>query len=134
MTGSAPFRNEDELEKIKAVAGTAEDGPVLMLNLNRYTEATAYPDGDLYRRYMTVLHDLLPKVGGKILWHSDVFGQAAGAQDIDEILAVWYPSHQAFLGMPKVPGEAENYELRRECVADAVIHRCPGGQAPLDGS
>lgn len=134
MTGEAPFRNADELEKIKAIAGTAQDGPIVMMNLNRYTPAAGYPDGALYQRYMRVLDALLPKVGGKMLWRSAVLGQAAGQQDIDEILAVWYPSHQAFLGMPQVPGAAENYDLRRECVATATIHRCPGSQAPLDGS
>ena len=134
MTGDAPFRNADELEKIKAIAGTDQDGPIVMMNLNRYTEAAGYPDGALYQRYMTALDALLPQVGGKVLWRSAVLGQAAGQQDIDEILAVWYPSHQAFLGMPQVPGAEENYELRRECVAEATIHRCPGAQAPLDGS
>lgn len=133
MTGGAPFRNADELEKIKAIAGTAEDGPVLMLNLNRYTDTAGYPDGDLYQRYMAALHALLPKAGGKILWRSDVLGQAAGEQDIHEILAAWYPSHQAFLEMPRAPGADENYKLRRECVAEAVIHRCPGDLMPLDG-
>ena len=134
MSGSAPFRNEDELDRIKAIAGTPEDGPVLMMNLNRYSEDAGYPDGALYRRYMTVLHELLPRVGGKILWRSGVIGQAVGKQDIDEILAAWYPSHQAFLDLPQAPGADENFRLRRECVAEAVIHRCSGDLVPLDGS
>lgn len=133
MTGSGPFRNEEELERIRAIADSEADGPVLMLNLNRYTEAAGYPNGELYRRYMTVLLELLPKVGGKILWQSGVLGQAVGKQNIDEILAAWYPSHRAFLDLPQAPGADENYRLRRECVAEAVIHRCPGDRAPLDG-
>jgi uncharacterized protein (DUF1330 family) len=104
-----------------------------MLNLNRYTDAAGYPDGDLYRRYMTVLDDLLPKVGGRILWRTRVLGQAVGEQAVDEILAVWYPSHQAFVDLPHAPGGEENFQLRQECVAEAVIHRCRGDLAPLDG-
>ena len=129
----APFRNPAELEKITAVAGTSDDGPIVMLNLNRYKDAAGFPDGALYRRYREALDALLPQVGGKILWHTPAWGQAAGNQEIDEILAVWYPSHQAFLDMPQQPGAEENYRLRQDCVAEATIHRCPGDRAPLDG-
>ncbi|MDD9929488.1 MAG: hypothetical protein OXR03_26980 [Rhodospirillaceae bacterium] len=129
----APFRNPAELEKIKAVAGTDADGPIVMLNLNRYKDAAGFPDGALYRRYRAALDALLPQVGGKILWHAPAWGQAAGTQAIDEVLAVWYPSHQAFLDMPQQPGAEENYRLRQDCVAEATIHRCPGDRAPLDG-
>lgn len=133
MTESdTPFRDPAELARIEAVAGTDADGPVLMLN--RYTEEAGFPDGDLYRRYMNALDALLPTVGGRIPWRSHVLGQAAGKQTIDEVLAVWYPSHQAFLDMPQQPGAEANYRLRRECVAEAVIHRCPGDTAPFDGS
>ena len=38
-------RDEKELEVIRAIAGTAEDRPVTMLNLNRYTTEAGYPDG-----------------------------------------------------------------------------------------
>ena len=63
----APFRNPAELKKIKAVAGTDADGPIVMLNLNRYKDAAGFPDGALYRRYREALDALLPEVGGKIL-------------------------------------------------------------------
>ena len=127
-------RNDAEMDVIRAIAGTEEDAPLVMLNLNRYTPAANYPSGALYRRYMEALDALLPRVGAKILWRSTVHGQAVGAQPIDEILAVWYPSHAAFLGMPDQPGAQENYRLRAEAVDYAVIHRCDGSKAPLDGT
>lgn len=63
-------RNESELEAIRAVARSGDDKPVLMLNLNRYAEGAGYPQGDLYRRYMSVLEVLLPRVGAEILWRT----------------------------------------------------------------
>ena len=126
MPANHLIRNEAEVEVIRAIANGSDDRPITMLNLNRYRTAAAYPDGALYRNYMTVLEQLLPKVGGKILWRSPVLGQAVGEQPLDEILAAWYPSHQAFLDLRNVAGAAENYQLRDQSVEYAVIHRCPG--------
>ncbi len=127
-----PFpRNERELLAIRAIAESGEDRPVLMLNLNRYTDAAGYPDGELYRSYMGVLASFLPTVGAKILWRTPVMGQPVGEQPIHEALGAWYPTHQAFLDLPKAPGAEENYRLRGLCVAYAVIHRCPGDHPPF---
>jgi len=127
-----PFpRDEHELQAIRAIADGGSDKPVLMLNLNRYANDAGYPDGPLYRSYMSVLRDLLPRVGAKILWRTPVYGQPVGDQKLDEILAAWYPTHRAFLELPNAPGAEENYRLRGLCVEYAVIHRCPGDQYPL---
>jgi hypothetical protein len=45
------------------------------------------------------LEQFLTTIGGKIPWRHPVFGQIVGDQPLDEILAVWYPSHQAFLDL-----------------------------------
>jgi len=127
-----PFpRDKQELQAIGAVADSGNDKPVLMLNLNRYARDAGYPHGQLYRSYMSVLADLLPRVGGKILWRMPVYGQPVGEQKIDEVLAAWYPTHRAFLELPNAPGAEENYRLRGLCVEYAVIHRCPGEQYPF---
>jgi hypothetical protein len=131
MTVKAISRNENELETIQAIANSGNDKPVIMLNLNRYSSDAGYPDGDLYCSYMSVLEDLLPHVGAKILWRTPVFGQAVGEQKLHEILAAWYPSHRAFLELPNAPGAEENYRLRGLCVEYAVIHRCLGDRSPL---
>ena len=124
MSVNATDRNREEIREIQAIAESGADRPVLMLNLNRYKPEVNYPLGESYRSYMAVLEELLPKVGGRILWRTPVLGQPVGEQALDEILAAWYPSHQAFLDLPRAPGADENFRLRRECVEHAVIHRC----------
>lgn len=131
MSEEAIRRNDDELDAIRAIAGGRHDAPVLMLNLNRYTDEARFPDGELYRSYMAVLEQFLPVVGGEILWRFPVYGQPVGAQRIDEVLAAWYPSHQAFVDLASAPGADENYRLRARAVDYAVIHRCPGIDGPF---
>ncbi len=131
MTKMAFPRNDAELEAIRAIVASGDDKPVVMLNLNRYVAQAAYPDGQLYRSYMSVLEALLSRVGAAILWRVPVYGQPVGEQAIDEVLAVWYPTHRTFLELPNTPGAEENYRLRGLCVEAAVIHRCAGDQPPL---
>ncbi|WP_235589608.1 MULTISPECIES: hypothetical protein [Sphingomonadaceae] len=83
---------------------------------------------------MLKLHDFCNRAGARILWCTPVFGQAVGTQHIDEILAVWYPTHKTFLDLSDAPGAKESYRLRGACVAYAVIHRCSGSNSPLDGN
>ena len=118
--------NDAELKIIREIAQSRNDCPVLMLNLNKYKEEAGFPGGRVYKDYMNVLSDLLPCVGGRILWRSVSLGRVVGEQDVDEVLAVWYPSHQAFLDLPTQPGGEENFRLRKTCVKSAVIHRCNG--------
>ena len=61
-----PNVNAEEIGVFNAIAGSSDDGPVLMLNLNRCVEEANFPDGELYREYMTVLDQLLIEVGGRI--------------------------------------------------------------------
>jgi hypothetical protein len=77
-------RNDAELAAIRAIAKSGNDQPVLMLNLNRYTQEAGFPNGELYRSYMSVLEEFLPVVGGKILWRHPVYGQPVGEQKLDE--------------------------------------------------
>lgn len=124
-------RNDRDLAIIREIAASGNDRPVLMMNLNRYRDSAGYPDGEAYTEYMRVLSKVLPEVGGKILWRGTVHGQTVGNQSIHEILAVWYPSHQAFLDLPNAPGAEENYRLREAAVEVAVIHRCDGDIPPF---
>ena len=116
--------NAEEIGIFNAIAGSSDDGPVLMLNLNRYVEEANFPDGELYREYMTVLAQLLIEVGGRILWRTKVRGTVVGTQNIHEALGIWYPSHQAFLDLMTAPSSARNMELRSKTVAHADLHRC----------
>ena len=118
--------NAMEFSKINKIAVSAEDKAVLMLNLNRYVPKAAYPNGELYRNYMRALNQLLEQLGGRILWQMPSFGQPLGGEKLHEIIAIWYPSHKAFLNLREMPGSAENFKLRGMCVEYAVLHRCPG--------
>ena len=98
-----------------------------MMNINGYKPEAGYPDGAPYRQYMAVLSGVLATLGAKIAWRLRVYGQPVGRQErFDEILAIWYPSHQAFLDFAAAPDAKENYRLRALCVERAVIHRCGG--------
>jgi len=130
---AAVRRNDSELTIVQEIATSGADRPLLMMNLNRYKPEAGFADGALYKAYHTALTKVLPNVGGKILWESAVQGQMVGEQPIHEILAVWYPSHQAFLDLPTVQDADENFRLRGQAVEYAVIHRCDGEIAPLAG-
>ena len=45
---------------------------------------------------------------------------------LDEKLAYWYPSQEAFLSMISSPHRIDNFELRKKLIVITVIHRCDG--------
>ena len=65
MNKAVDERNDEELSRMRTIAAGGSDRPVLMLNLNRYTTAADFPNGELYRAYMSVLTAFLPVVGAK---------------------------------------------------------------------
>lgn len=119
-----PHVNPEEIDTFRKIAQSDADVPVFMLNLNKYNANANFPDGRLYKDYMTVLDTLLAQVGGKILWRTKVFGHVVGKQDIDEAIGIWYPSHKAFLNLMTAPASSENMRLRALAVAHADLHRC----------
>ena len=123
--------NELELDKIKAIADSDEDTPVLMVNINKYLDGE-YPNGDSYKSYMKILPQILAEVAGKVLWQLPVLGQPVGSQAADEILGIWYPSHKSFLALRTAPSYEENFRLKNLCISKAVIHRCPADIIPKD--
>ncbi len=62
-------RNEDDFAIVRQIAESGKDGPVLMLNMNRYRADSGYPDGDgVYKQYMAGLGKFLEGAGAKLLW------------------------------------------------------------------
>ncbi len=110
-----------------------DDEAVLMLNLNRYTPAAGFPDGDEYRLYMSRLDHSVGAGGGAVLWRTPVIDAVIGCghDDYDEILAVWYPSHTAFLELPEADGAELMFASRRTCVANSTILALPADRHPL---
>ena len=119
-----PSVNAPEIETFKKISQSNADGPVFMLNLNKYRVEARHPSGLLYKDYMAALDSLLLHVGGKFLWRTTVLGHVVGNQDIDEALGIWYPSHQAFMSLMSAPGSGENMRLRALAVEHADLHRC----------
>jgi uncharacterized protein (DUF1330 family) len=119
-----PSTNPDEISTVARIAQSNADGPVFMLNLNKYRADAGFPDGGLYRDYMSVLDTLLLEVGGRILWRTTVLGQVVGTQAVDEAIGIWYPSHQSFLNLMSAPTSGENMRLRTLAVEHADLHRC----------
>ena len=118
--------NKAELKIIREFAESGDDCLVVMLNLNTYNDGAGFPNGSPYQDYTNALEGLLLSVGGRIIFRSESLGQGVGEQDIDEILAAGYPSHQAFLDLPDDLGARENSSFRKICVKSALIRRFNG--------
>jgi hypothetical protein len=119
-----PNVDADEIARIRAIAESSNDRPVLMLNLNRYTSDAGYPDGDTYTELMAIVTRVASDVGGRILWRTPVHGHVVGNADFDEVWGVWYPSHKAFLDLMTLPGQEENVRVRAMAIKDALLLRC----------
>ncbi|MDA1238554.1 MAG: hypothetical protein O3A15_06360 [Proteobacteria bacterium] len=119
-----PNMNAEEINIFSQIANSEADGPVLMINLNKYVPEADYPKGKLYKDYMEVLDTLRAQVGARILWRTQVLGRVVGTQDIDEAIGIWYPNHQAFLDLMTAPASSENMRLRSLAVKHADLHRC----------
>ena len=119
-----PSVNIAEIENFKRISTSSADTSVFMLNLNRYSEEAGYPEGTLYKNYMSILEKLLLEVGGKVLWRTNVQSQVVGNQKIDEALGIWYPSHKSFMQLMNAPSSKENMRLRGLAVAYADLHKC----------
>jgi uncharacterized protein (DUF1330 family) len=91
--------DERQFLAIATRADDAGDGPVVMLNLNRYR------DRDAYMRYGEVAAAVLERVGGRILWYTRSSLTVIGDEDdrYDEVIAVWYPSVAAFAALATDP-------------------------------
>jgi uncharacterized protein (DUF1330 family) len=115
--------DDRQFAEIAARAGGDSDGPVVMLNLNRYR------DRDAYLRYGEVAAAVLERVGGRILWHTDADLTVIGddGDRYDEVIAVWYPSMSAFSELVSDPRILEAREHRLEGLERAALICCQPG-------
>lgn len=136
---------QEQLEAVAAIAGTAAGGPLVMLNLNRYRERAAYgaepPGGgspevsghEAYERYGVTALKVLARVGGEILWSTRATMTVVGDESdrCDEVIAVRYPSAQAFLELAMDPELGAALPHRDAGLERAAIIRCDDGGGPL---
>ena len=121
-------RNDVDLEKMRKIAASDNDEPLLMLNLNRYI-AGEYPNGRLYNEWRRVNKQMLDASEGKLLCVLPVRGKRLSngvSEDLDEVIAFWYPTHQSFLNMTKLDLFQRNGELRNQIIDWAAVYRCDG--------
>jgi uncharacterized protein (DUF1330 family) len=119
----------EQVVEMQAIAGGPDDGPLVMLNLNRYRDPAAYA------RYGEVAQRVLDRVGGRILWHAPVGGTVIGEGEerFDDVIAVWYPSAAAFLRLVADSELLAVREHRIEGLERAALLRCEGAAKPVLG-
>jgi uncharacterized protein (DUF1330 family) len=128
----------EQIEAMGAIAGTDAGGPLVMLNLNRYRERAAYASGppggespavsgrEAYERYGATALEVLTRVGGEILWHTNATLTVIGdeGERWDEVIAVRYPSAQAFLDLALDPAIGVALAHRDAGLERAALIRC----------
>lgn len=108
-------------EQIRELLDSAQQGPVVMLNLLKFKadggEAT-------YRRYGEAVLPIVGKLGGRLLWQgradSVVIGDAA-ADGWDAVALVEYPSRQAFIAMVSSAEYQAIAGLRSDALVDSRL-------------
>jgi uncharacterized protein (DUF1330 family) len=113
--------DERQIAEITALAADG-DGPVVMLNLNRYR------DREEYLRYGAVALTVLERVGGRILWQAEARQTVVGDGSWDEVLAVWYPSVSAFLALANDPDLLAAREHRLAGLEEAALICCDANE------
>lgn len=104
---------------LKRYLAQDDDGPVVMLNLLRFTVDGA----SSYREYTERIGPFLEKVGGEVVYAGNLSTALVAPQDWawDAVLMVRYPSRQAFSAMVADPDYQQITGLRTIALDDAVL-------------
>lgn len=133
---------DDQMAAFVGPLAAGTDGPIVMLNLNRYREVAVYADGRdagersgraVYLDYGVVAQAGLDRVGGKVLWATDSSAPLIGCDHdtFDEVLAVWYPSRQAFIELTSDPAYQEALAHREAALETSALIPCVGEADPV---
>jgi uncharacterized protein (DUF1330 family) len=134
--------DDGQLAAFASPIADGSDGPVVMLNLNKYRERAAYADGrdtggrtgrEVYLDYGVVATQALAAVGAKILWATDATTPLIGCDHdaYDEVLAIWYPSRASFVELTNFPGYQEALAHREAALAWSSLIPCAGSAEPV---
>ena len=115
--------NKDQFVEL---ASSAEEGPVVMLNLLKFkarAEGEAGSGADAYRRYGETAVKMVEEQGGRVLWQGRADQILIGdpAQDWDSVVLVEYPSRKAFIDMVSKPKYEEAHEHREAGLERTVL-------------
>ncbi|MCW5889514.1 MAG: DUF1330 domain-containing protein [bacterium] len=99
--------------QIAALKEPGYEGPIAMLNLLKFRERAAYPDGrdaelsgrEAFQRYGMAFAPLLEAAGGRLIYGGRVSLLALGAAEElwDAVVVVAYPSRPAFFRLTQSP-------------------------------
>ena len=107
------------------------DGPIHMLNLVRFRENAAYPDGrdvtgaQAYADYGRESYPVFSKLGGRIVWRGgfELMLIVPTEEKWDECFIDEYPSVSAFVEMVRDPVYREAVKHRQAAVIDSRLIR-----------
>lgn len=113
------------------------DEPIWMLNLVRYRDLAAYPDGhpdagtgrtgaEAYKAYGVESGPIFARVGGKVVWRGAMQVMLTGPAEEhwDAVFIAHYPTAGAFLAMVTDPDYRVAVVHRQAAVATSRLVRC----------
>lgn len=106
-------------------------GPIHMLNLVRFRERAAYPDGrtatgaEAYAAYGRDSHPVFSRLGGRIVWRGrfELMLIGPAEETWDECFIAQYPSVAAFVEMLRDPVYRAAVKHRQAAVLDSRLIR-----------
>ena len=123
-------------EAFDAFKALPRDQPIWMLNLVRYRDVAAYPEGhslhgaglsgaEAYRRYGEDSEPVFSRVGGSVIWRGAMQLMLTGPADErwDTIFIAHYPTAGAFLAMVTDPDYREAVKHRQAAVLTSRLVR-----------
>ena len=114
---------------------TERPGPVHMLNLIKFRDEAAYPDGrpatgaEAYAAYGRESHPVFSRLGGRIVWrgHFELMLIGPTFEQWDECFIAEYPTVEAFVRMLRDPVYREAVKHRQAAVIDSRLVRLEPG-------
>ena len=118
-------------ETFAAFRADARPGPIHMLNLVRFRDRAAYPDGraasgaEAYAAYGRESRPVFERLGGRIVWRGrfELMLIGPAAERWDECFIAEYPSVDAFVAMLRDPAYREAVKHRQAAVEDTRLAR-----------
>ncbi len=102
-----------DAEQITELQRPGPDGPIVMVNLLKFRDRAAYPDGrdaelsgrEAYHRYGAAFAPLLHAAGGRVVYVGDVTFLTVGQAESlwDEVALAEYPSREVFIRVTQSP-------------------------------
>ena len=119
-------------ERFGAFRALPDDGPIHMLNLVKFRERAAYPDGrdvsgaEAYKAYARESGPVFRGLGGRQVWIGKPEMMLIGPQDAEQwdiAFIAEYPNVQAFVAMLRDPAYREAVKHRQAAVEDSRLLR-----------